>query len=223
MSGNGLRCQVTQAGSRSASSSRLEAASCVRSGFTYPQTVRRGARHATHHGAGEPLSCCQYRRWACRAWSLVIPAESSASSGSARSAMSRSVLAWQARLVNAYCPRQSSGVRSVTATARSSNSSADVNSCIIPNACACAGEKISHEEARAGRDRLAPGVGEHADVHRGHRNPDRHFIEPEPGPVSNNDSVITDGGGDETARKGVPVHGRHGRARVSKEAHIGIF
>src|SRR5438105_5074946 len=39
------------------------------------------------------------------------------------------------------------------------------------------------EQARAGGDGLAPGVGEHADVHRWHRDSDRHLVEPESGPV----------------------------------------
>ena len=38
--------------------------------------------------------------------------------------MSRRAAAWQARLVNAYCPRHSSGVRPAMATARSSSSPA---------------------------------------------------------------------------------------------------
>jgi hypothetical protein len=57
--------------------------------------------------------------------------------------MSRSAAAWQARLVKAYWARQSSGVCSATATARSTSSSGEVSSCTMPSACAWAGVKIS--------------------------------------------------------------------------------
>ena len=110
-SGNGLRLRSP----RPAVARRRESSTSSRGG----QAERPGRRGSPgRRGAFELLAVAG----ACRAWSLVIAAGSSASSGSASSAMSRRALAWQARLVNAYRSRQSSGVRSATSTARSSSS-----------------------------------------------------------------------------------------------------
>ena len=69
--------------------------------------------------------------------------------------------------------------------------------------------------------RLArPGVGKHADVHRGHRDADGYFVEPELGAVDDGDAVVTDCGGNEPAGEGVAVHGGDGGPRVGEQAHV---
>src|SRR5438876_328164 len=60
-------------------------------------------------------------------------------------------------------------------------------------------------------------LSEHADVPRGHRDSDRHLVEPEPRPVGDGDPVVTHGGCDEAASEGVPVYRGHRRARVGEQ------
>ena len=68
------------------------------------------------------------------------------------------------------------------------------------------GEDLT-EQTGPGGGGLAPGVGEHADVDRGHRDADRHLVEPEGGVAGDGDAVVADRGRDEPAGEGVAVDG----------------
>jgi len=134
--------------------------------------------------------------------------------------MSRSAAAWQARLVKAYCSRQSWGVCSAMATARSSRPEPRDEFAHHAERVGLGGGEDLTEQTGPGGDRLAPGVGEHADVDRGHRDADRHLVEPEGGVAGDGDAVVADRGRDEPAGEGVAVDGGDGGARVGEQAHV---
>jgi hypothetical protein len=85
--------------------------------------------------------------------------------------------------------------------------------------CLDGGEDLT-EQRGPGSDRLAPGVAEHADVDRGHRDTDRHLVEPEGGFAGDGDAVVADRGRDEPAGEGVTVDRGYGGTRVGEQAHV---
>jgi len=84
--------------------------------------------------------------------------------------MSRSAAAWQARLVKAYCSRQSSGLPGDSHGPVQQVLGRDEFADYAERVGLAGGEDLT-EQRGTGRDRLAPSVGEHADVDRGHRMP----------------------------------------------------